>query len=132
MADAPTRQPVILLLEDELALRATICEGLGKDFDIETASSGEEAMLLLGTRQFDALVCDHMLPGPMQGLDFLMEAMKQQPNARRLLITGYMNPELLSRSVIAAGLSDCLMKPVSTERLRQALWEAGVKPGSVP
>ncbi len=129
MADAPTRRPVILLLEDEAQLRAAICESMGADFEIETAANAEEASLLLGSRQFDALVCDHMLPGPKQGLDFLMQAMEQQPAARRLLITGYMNPELLSRSVLAAGLSDCLMKPISVERLRQALWEAGVKPG---
>ena len=128
MADTPTRRPVILLLEDEAPLRSAICDNLSPDFDIETAANVDEAMLLLGTREFDALVCDHMVPGEKQGLDFLLAAMKQQPNARRLLITGYMNPELLSRSVLAAGLSDCLMKPVSSERLRQALWEAGVKP----
>ncbi|HET7536788.1 MAG TPA: response regulator [Candidatus Didemnitutus sp.] len=128
MADTPTRRPVILLLEDEVELSGTISENLSKDFEVETATSAEDAMLLLASREYDALVCDHMLPGPMQGLDFLMEAVKRQPAARRLLITGYMNPELLSRSVIAAGLSDCLMKPVSVERLRQALWEAGVKP----
>jgi CheY-like chemotaxis protein len=128
MADKPTRRPVILLLEDEAQLRATVCDNLASDFDIETATNVEEALLLLGTREFDALVCDHMLPGEKQGLDFLIEAMQRQPNARRLLVTGYMNPELLSRSVLAAGLSDCLMKPVSIERLRQALWEAGVKP----
>lgn len=128
MADAPTRRPVILLLEDEAQLRAAVSENLGNDFDIEAAANADEALLLLGTREFDALVCDHMLPGEKQGLDFLMTAMKQQPNARRILITGYMNPELLSRSVLAAGLSDCLMKPVAMDRLRQALWEAGVKP----
>ncbi len=62
-----------------------------------------------------------MLPGKRQGLDFLAEAMRQQPEARRILVTGYLNPELLTRGTALVQLSACLVKPVDIELLRQTL-----------
>ena len=61
------------------------------------------------------------MPGKQQGLAFLMEALEQQPTARRILMTGYLKPELLGRSMSVAQLSACLIKPVPIDMLRQAL-----------
>ena len=93
------------------------------EFAIETATNVDEARLLLATHRFDVLICDHMLPGRTQGLDFLIEALQTQPNAHRILLTGYMNPELLSRSQSLAQLSACLLKPISAGALRRKLHE---------
>lgn len=124
MADETKRRPVVLLVEDEGPLAGAVCANLDGDFEIEIASNADEALLLLGTRQFDAIVSDQMMPGKMQGLDFLVEAMRQQPNAKRILITGYVNPDLLVRSVPLANLSACLIKPMGMGELRQALHTA--------
>ena len=123
MTDAFQRRPAMLLLEDEAELAAVTCATLGEEFAIETAATADEARQLLATHQFDVLVCDHMLPGRTQGLDFLIEALRLQPKARRVLLTGYMNPELISRSVSVARLSACLIKPLSSESLRRTLHE---------
>jgi len=124
MSEAATRRPVVLLLDDEGQLTVVMTRMLEAQFEIEVAASVEEARLLLGTRQFDALVCDHMMPGPVQGLDFLVEAMTVQPNAKRILMTGYMNPELLARGVTLAQLSGVLLKPCSLQHIRKALHDA--------
>jgi len=124
MSEAATRRPVVLLLDDEVQLTVVMTRMLEAQFEIEVAASVEEARLLLGTRQFDALVCDHMMPGPVQGLDFLVEAMTVQPNAKRILMTGYMNPELLARGVTLAQLSGVLLKPCSLQHIRKALHDA--------
>jgi DNA-binding NtrC family response regulator len=124
MADEPKRRPVILLVEDEGALAGAVCANLDNEFEIEVAANADEALLLLGTRQFDAIISDQMMPGKKQGLDFLLEAMQQQPKAKRILITGYVNPDLLARSVPLAGLSACLIKPMSMADLRRALHTA--------
>ena len=121
MSDDATRLPVVLLLDDEAELRHVMMRMLADQFEVEGASSVEEARLLLAARKFDALVCDHMMPGPVQGLDFLVEAMNVQPGAKRILMTGYMNPELLSRGVTLAQLSAVLLKPCSAQHLRTAL-----------
>jgi two-component system response regulator HupR/HoxA len=124
MSGEPVRRPVVLLLEDEPQLTRTMCLNLEQEFEIETAANADEALLLLGTRKFDALLCDHMLPGSMQGLEFLLEAMKRQPLAKRILMTGYMNPDLISRGVPLAELSALLLKPASVQEVRRALHEA--------
>ena len=121
MSNETKPRPALLILEDEPQLTLIICDLLGGDFDIETAEDVEEALRLLGQRKFDILLSDQMLPGKKQGLDFLMEAMEKQPEAKRILMTGYLNPELLSRGTTMAGLSACLLKPVDNARLREAL-----------
>ncbi len=121
MSNEPTPRPVLLILEDEPQLTLIICDLLGDDFEIETAENVNEALTLLGKRSFDILLSDQMLPGKKQGLDFLIEAMEQQPQAKRILMTGYLNPELLSRGTTMAGLSAVLLKPVDSVRLKEAL-----------
>ena len=121
MSNETTPRPVLLILEDEPQLTLIICDLLGEDFEIETAENVNEALTLLAKRSFDILLSDQMLPGKKQGLDFLMEAMDKQPQAKRILMTGYLNPELLSRGTTMAGLSAVLLKPVDSVRLKEAL-----------
>lgn len=124
MPDSAIRRPVVMLLDDEAELRMVMTRMLEDQFEVEGAASVEEARMLLAARKFDALVCDHMMPGPQQGLDFLVEAMQVQPNAKRILMTGYMNPELLARGVTLAELSAVLLKPCSAQHIRKALHDA--------
>ncbi|HYC70566.1 MAG TPA: response regulator [Opitutaceae bacterium] len=121
MAFAPAPRPAILLLEDDTPLAGLIMAALENEFDVERAANVEEAVLLLGTRTFDLLVCDHMMPGKKQGLDFLVEAQERFPAAKRVLMTGYMNPDLISRSMAVAGLSACIMKPLRMDDLKTQL-----------
>jgi CheY-like chemotaxis protein len=122
-APSPSR-PVVLLLEDEPALAQAVLANLHNRFEFEVATNADEALLLLGTRKFDAILSDHMLPGKMQGLDFLIAALERQPAAKRVLITGYMNPDLLSRGASLAKLSAVLLKPTSMEHIRKVLDDA--------
>ena len=118
------RRPVVLLLDDEAQLTAVMARMLEGEFEIETAGNVEEALMLLTTRKYDALIADHMMPGEKQGLDFLVEALRLQPEAKRILMTGYMNPELLARGVSFAQLSALLMKPATAQQIRKALHDA--------
>ena len=46
---------------------------------------------------------------------------ERHPQTRRILLTGYINAELLSRSMRVAELSACLLKPVGAAELAQAV-----------
>jgi DNA-binding NtrC family response regulator len=117
-------RPSLLLVEDETLLASILCENLADQFEVEVAGNVDEARALFNTRKFDVILSDHMLPGKQQGLDFLIEALRQQPATKRILMTGYLNPELLSRGSSMAQLSACLIKPVEIMRLRKELDEA--------
>lgn len=116
---APPR-PVVLLVDDELEIRTVMALGLKEHFEVETAGSAQEAEMMLATRSYDVVVSDHLMPEE-EGLTFLARARKQFPQVQRILLTGYMNPEFLSRSSSIAGLAGCLMKPVNTAELAQAI-----------
>jgi DNA-binding NarL/FixJ family response regulator len=110
----------VLLVDDEPQLLEAMREGLAVEFAIETAASAAEAEMLMAAQKFAVVICDHVLPGEA-GLDFLIRMRELHPQTRRILLTGYMNPELLSRSVAVAELSACLLKPVRTAVLAQAV-----------
>jgi CheY-like chemotaxis protein len=115
--------PVILLVDDEQELLKAFSLHLGEQYRLEAANSAAEADLILGLQKIDLIITDHLMPGE-NGLDFLMRARKHFPQTKRILITGYMNPDLISRAETLAELSACLVKPVSREQLLAAVQSA--------
>lgn len=130
--DFQQSRPLLLLLEDEGALVAALLGHLETDFEVDVAGTVDEARMLLAARSYAIILSDHMLPGKVQGLDFLMEAMERQPAAKRILMTGYLNPELLGRSVSLARLSACLLKPMDLAKLGTVLKQTLAGPGVIP
>jgi DNA-binding NtrC family response regulator len=113
-------KPKVLLVDDERALLEVQRLGLEAEYEVEVAATAEEAGLLLSTGRHDVVICDHLMPGET-GLDFLISAFRRQPESKRILVTGYLNPEFLARSTRVAGLSACLLKPVPLSELKAAI-----------
>jgi|GEM_PF-1150231 len=120
---APIRPPVVLLVDDEPLLLEVVAQELRQSFELHTAVSAAEADKQVAARQFDAVVCDHMLPGE-QGLDFLIRLMDKAPSTRRILMTGYTNTEFISRSTAIGRLSACLVKPLRAADIARAIGAA--------
>jgi DNA-binding NtrC family response regulator len=119
----PAARPPVLLVDDEAALLDAVKEGLSPQFEVETVRSAAEAETRMAARRYAVVVCDHILPGEA-GLDFLVRMREVHPETRRILLTGYMNPELISRSIAVAELSTCLIKPVPIAELTRAVHAA--------
>ena len=116
---APSR-PLVLVGDDEVEIRLALKLGLEAEFEVHLASSAEEAEGMLATCGYNALLCDHLMPGE-DGLPFLMRMRQKYPDVHRIMMTSYINPELLARSEALAGLSACLMKPLSLPVLIAAI-----------
>lgn len=119
----PASRLPVLLVDDEPQLLAAMQEGLVGEFAVETAASAAQAERLMAARKFAVVICDHVMAGET-GLDFLVRMRELHPHTRRILLTGYMNPELLSRSIAVAELSACLIKPVRAAELAVAVRKA--------
>ena len=63
------------------------------------------------------------MPGG-NGLSFLVDAREEYPHMQRVLVTGYMKPEMLLRSVNEAALYRYLLKPVPLADLVKTVKEA--------
>ncbi len=117
------KKGAVLIVDDEKSLSALYAEALSPLFEVDTAASAREAGFLLHKKPYKAIVCDHLMPGG-NGLSFLVHVREEYPNTQRILVTGYMKPEMLLRSVNEAALYRYLLKPVSLPELVKTVEEA--------
>jgi DNA-binding NtrC family response regulator len=71
----------------------------------------------------EAQVLPYLMPGG-NGMNFLVRAREGCPHMQRVLVTGYMKPEMLLRSVNEAALFRYLLKPVSMPELLKVVQDA--------
>lgn len=120
---APVARDQILLVDDEASLLEIFVSALSSQFDCTTATSSREAEFILRKKSFKVVITDHLMPGG-NGMSFLVRAREEFPHMQRILVTGYMKPEMLLRSVNEAALFRYLLKPVSLAELIKVTSEA--------
>jgi len=113
----------VLIIDDEKPLLAVYATALSAHFDVTTATSAQEAEAILRKKQFKVVVSDHLMPGG-NGMSFLVRAREEYPEMQRVLVTAYMKPEMLLRSVNEAALFRYLLKPVSLSELIKVVQDA--------
>lgn len=113
----------VLVVDDERPLLDVFSEALGTRFEVTTATSAREAEFILRKKNFKVVIADHLMPGG-NGMSFLVRAREEYPHMQRVLVTGYMKPEMLLRSVNEAALFRYLLKPVSVVELVNVVLEA--------
>ena len=121
-APAPTKAAV-LIIDDETPVLDIFASALSTHFEVTTASSAREAEFILHKKSFKVVIADHLMPGG-NGMGFLVRAREEYPHMQRILVTGYMKPEMLMRSVNEAALFRYLLKPVTLPELLQVALDA--------
>lgn len=117
------KKDAILLVDDEKPLLDVYTAALSIHFEITTATNAREADFILQKKSFKVVVADHLMPGG-NGMNFLVRAREEFPHMQRILVTGYMKPEMLLRSVNEAALFRYLLKPVSMAELTKVVQDA--------
>ncbi|ACB75989.1 response regulator receiver protein [Opitutus terrae PB90-1] len=120
---AETQKSAVLLIDDEKPLLDVFTTALEPFYEVTTATSAREAEFILHKKAFKVVVADHLMPGG-NGMNFLVRAREEYPHMQRILVTGYMKPEMLMRSVNEAALFRYLLKPVSLPELLKVIQEA--------
>jgi two-component system response regulator AtoC len=106
----------ILIVEDDHSLRSAIRLQLqSSGFSVEEDSRGLHALSRLSREQFDIVLCDLKLPD-IDGLQFIDECLKVQPDVNIVLMTGFGSSELALQAM-RRGAYDYLAKPFSQEEL---------------
>ncbi len=112
-------KPVIFAIDDELAVLNAVERDLrqkyGRDYRILKADSGAAALDALKQLQARGdtaalFVVDQRMP-QMTGVQFLDEARKFFPDAKKILLTAYADTEAAIQSINRVGLDYYLMKP---------------------
>ncbi len=121
--EATAKRDAILVVDDERPILDMFMAALQGQFDVVTATSAREAEFNLRKKEFKVVVADHLMPGG-NGMNFLVRCREEYPHMQRVLVTGYMKPEMLLRSVNEAALYRYLLKPVSLPELTKTVQEA--------
>jgi len=106
----------ILVVEDEQTQLRTLAGFFEKKgFSTETASSGEQALELIGKKSFDLVLTDQKMEG-ISGLELLERVKQENPETEVIVLTAFGDV----RSAVQAtkeGAYDYLTKPVDLEAL---------------
>jgi cyclic di-GMP phosphodiesterase len=105
------RPPRVLAVDDESAAYKLLSLILAAPaFQCMTASSGDEALLVLQREDFDAVISDLHMPG-MSGMELLAEVRRLHPHTAFLVTTGVDDVDVGVRAM-RSGADDYLVKPL--------------------
>jgi PAS domain S-box-containing protein len=111
----------VLIVDDELALAQVLRTALSDEFDVSIAGSGREAIDALAHGDFDALVCDLMMPD-VTGMDVYEHLRAEHPAlARRVVFVsgGAFTPK--ARAFLESVSNARLEKPFQVDALRAVI-----------
>jgi two-component system, OmpR family, KDP operon response regulator KdpE len=122
----------ILLTDDDSDLRWVLGTTLGAlGFGVVASPNGEQALLEVGARRFDAVLLDINMPG-IGGIETCRRIRKKAPLLPILMLT-VRDKELDKIEAFDAGADDYITKPFSVPelaaRLRSAVRRANTEPG---
>ncbi|HVM60906.1 MAG TPA: response regulator [Verrucomicrobiae bacterium] len=111
----------ILFVDDEpmilQALRRQL-HSLRREWDLEFATSGEQALRVMAERPCKVLVSDMQMPG-MDGAELMLEVMKRYPDTVRLILSGGADQGVMVKNV--GPVHQHLCKPCDPEELRAVI-----------
>jgi PAS domain S-box-containing protein len=112
----------ILFVDDEPAIADLVARDLSRrGLQVTTRTSPLDALDLAAAqpRSFDVVISDLHMPN-LSGLELLGRVRDSQPGARRILVSGMLEPHI-REAAAASGIDRVVGKPVSIEELVAAL-----------
>ncbi len=120
-----TRPGRILLVDDDESVRRTIASmltSLGyRPIEAEHAAA---ALEIIAHEEINLLLTDVVMPGAMSGWELAIEARRQCPRLKTVVMTGYSEKAFAARQKGEAPLMDILRKPFKKEELARTLRQA--------
>ncbi len=115
----------LMMVDDEenvLAALQRVCR-MQKQWEIEIYSDPEAALSRAQTANFDLFLSDYRMP-QMNGVQFLSEVKKLQPDAMRLILSGQTDREGLMAAINEAQIYRFIDKPWQEHDLLTTLQQA--------
>lgn len=112
--------PLVSVVDDDASVRESLPDLLEvRGFDVEVFDSAEKFLTSNAIDHTDCIILDVSMPG-MTGPELQQELAKQSRSIPIIFITARADEALFAR-LLERGAVDCLVKPFSDRKLRQAL-----------
>lgn len=112
----------ILVVDDEKHTRQGLQMALSENYDVSSAANADEALRLMQTQNFDAIITDLRMSGK-SGLNLIDEAIRMPNKPACIMMTAYGNIDVAVEAM-KHGASDFLTKPIDIDRLETILARA--------
>jgi len=120
------RRHTLLIVDDEVDVLESLRHQFHRAYRVLTASTGKAAIELLGQNEVHLILSDQRMPG-MSGDVFLSQARRLQPDAIRMLFTGYADIQAVINAVNEGHIFRYILKPWDTNELEGIIREAAQK-----
>jgi len=117
-----SESPVIVLVDDEDMVVTSIKSllTLETDYHVEGFTRPADALEFIKSNRVDVVVSDYLMPD-MDGISLLAQVKEIQPEATRILLTGYADKENAIKAINDVGLYQYIEKPWENEDLKIVL-----------
>lgn len=119
----------ILVVDDEKHTRQGLQMALSENYDVSSAANADEALRLMQTQNFDAIITDLRMSGK-SGLNLIDEAIRMPNKPACIMMTAYGNIDVAVEAM-KHGASDFLTKPIDIDHLETILARALEKRNAV-
>ena len=109
----------ILICDDEEGIRESLKLILEKDYDLEFAQNGDEAIQKTRLSPADMTILDIKMP-KKDGLETLKELKKVSPSSKVIIATGYKSVDI-AQEALSLGASDYIVKPFDREKIKRVI-----------
>jgi len=119
------KPPVVLLVDDDELVLASLrgVFALQTNYHLIAHTDPRDALRAAEGTPVDVVISDFLMPG-LNGIDFLRALRDRQPEAARILLTGYADKENAIRAINEVGLFQYIEKPWENEGLLLAVANA--------
>lgn len=114
----------VLVVEDEPALARALCEQLGGTHDVTLVARGDDAVRVLASRSFDAVLCDLRMPGLSGEAVYQRVALRDPEQAARFVFMTGVGFGAESKRFLEAVKVPVLEKPFTLDEALRAISRA--------
>jgi len=113
----------VLLVDDEEEYLEIMSERMrARDIEVTTSTSAREALNMIATESYDAVIMDFMMP-EMNGIEALKVIKEKNPEMQIILLTGHATVEKTVEAM-KAGAMDLIEKPADLDALSEKIKNA--------
>lgn len=116
-------RPALLVVDDEAEVLRSIYDLLRLDYRVLTSERGPDAIRILESQPVSVVMSDQRMP-EMTGVEFLGHAREIQPEATRLLFTGYADIKAVIDAINQGQVFRYVPKPWDPEELTTIIRQA--------
>ncbi len=123
---SPPQKHTLLVIDDEPDVCDSVHDLLRREFRVLKARSADEGLRLMQENEVHIIMTDQRMP-KVTGVELLTKVFRGQPQAVRMLFTGYADLESIIQAINQGHIFKFLKKPWQPDELEQAVREAAAE-----